>query len=802
MGRNELMLLALLATFMAPLNLCAQEQSEPEPSTELPAEAIVNTSAATFQVSVPMQLPIAVDSTGSVSVSDKTAITNYSDAPVKVTNVSINMKNGWALVDYNKDFKDTPVNSKMLGFKLNGIESTDEGFTFDSAAFPSLNAASGKGNLAFYDKLLLDYKARLPAQSEALNNEVLADVVITVDWENSTGPDIDDANPAGLYNDEGEKIATWKGLIDSEAIKVSGTSLVDATSVNGKLVIDESITEIAPKTFRRNKGITSVTIPDSVTSIGEYAYDGCTNLTSVKLPSGIKTIADYTFISCWSLTSVTIPDSVVSIGDYAFDNCNLTSIIIPDGVLSIGKGAFNGCDNPTSIIIPNSVLSIGNSAFSGCKKLTSVTLPDSITNIDAATFSDCKSLTSIIIPDSVTSIGGAAFSGCEKLTSITIPDSVTSIGEWAFSDCESLTSIVLPDTLTSIGDYAFQHCTQLTSIVLPDSVSSIGEWAFSDCYDLASVKLPSGIKTIATFTFSTCWSLTSITIPESVLSIEDYAFSECDSLGIVTIPASVQNIGDNAFQSVEGIIYEGEATGAPWGAQENFSSGLYDEDGTRISTWKELIDSNMIQVNGSMISSVQRYNLSGKLIISSDITEIGEYAFYYVTLQSIVIPESVTSIASNAFQKVPIEAIVNYSSAPGYPWGAYDSANPPEIPLPPIPVSLDEIPSNDLIQPSNPTESEGEDVIPPEENNQETELEKKPEENNSEGEGTNAGEIVEPLSPEDKQEEIPPELNNKEEDPVVKEDPDFGESLTESLENGGLINFMKNIGNNGGDKLV
>ncbi len=324
--------------------------------------------------------------------------------------------------------------------------------------------------------------------------------------------------------------------------------------------------------------ITDLMIPDSVTSIGDYAFFDCTSLTSVTIGNSVTSIGYEAFSGCTGLKSVIMGNSVTSIGDYAFYGCTrLTSVTIPNSVTSIGKLAFYKCTGLTSVTIGNSVTSIESSVFEGCTGLTSITIPNSVTSIGYEAFYGCTGLTSVTIGNSVTSIGSSAFSVCTGLTSVTIPNSVTSIGQRAFNGCTGLTSVTIGDSVTSIGYDAFYRCTGLTSIVVAsgntiydsrENCNAIIETSTNTLIQgCKATTIPNSVTSIGESAFYSCTGFTSITIPNSVTSIGDYAFYNCTGLTSVIIGNSVTSIGESAFYNVPNIVYNGTATGSPWGAR-------------------------------------------------------------------------------------------------------------------------------------------------------------------------------------------------------------------------------------------
>ena len=244
-----------------------------------------------------------------------------------------------------------------------------------------------------------------------------------------------------------------------------------------------------------------------------------------------------------------------------------------------------------------------------------------------------------------------------ELRSIT--DKLYSYG--SFYDCPSLTSVIIPTSITSIGERAFCMCTGLTSITIPNSVTAIGVCAFQSCTGLTSVTIPNSVTSIEVGTFSDCTGLTSVTIPNSVTFIGGCAFQNCTGLTSVTIPNSVTTIEFWAFYSVKNIIYNGTASGSPWGALHvncYVEGDFMYSDSTKNILMAYIGNSSNVTIPNwvTTIGSHAFQNCTGltSLTIPKSVTSIGDYAFSGCTnLSSFTIPTSVQHIGISAFYNTP-----------------------------------------------------------------------------------------------------------------------------------------------------
>ena len=157
-----------------------------------------------------------------------------------------------------------------------------------------------------------------------------------------------------------------------------------------------------------------------------------------------------------------------------------------------------------------------------------------------------------------------------------------------------------------IGYYLFDGCSGLTSITLPPLVTEIGESAFSGCSGLTSITLPSRVTKIGNSAFSYCRGLTSLTLSSGVAEIGNDAFASC---GLKEVSIYVN------------------------GDLETYLAKDHPNIGVECSIKYYLNDKEINNV-----------------VIPSNVTSLGCYAFQNSSLTSITLPSSLASIGDCAFK--------------------------------------------------------------------------------------------------------------------------------------------------------
>lgn len=149
--------------------------------TSVPVELTVE--AAVFSVTVPSSLPVTVDANGVVTCANNAYIINLGSGAVVVTNITIQGLNDWVSVDWDScNMKAEQVGAKKFACMINNQKTTgaNQFDEFNSANFPSISGADPDSE---DDQLLITYSFQLPAQSTALTDVAIANIVFTIGWD-------------------------------------------------------------------------------------------------------------------------------------------------------------------------------------------------------------------------------------------------------------------------------------------------------------------------------------------------------------------------------------------------------------------------------------------------------------------------------------------------------------------------------------------------------------------------------------------------------------------------------------------
>lgn len=437
-------------------------------------------------------------------------------------------------------------------------------------------------------------------------------------------------------------------------------TMPDNTTIN----IKEGTTQIASQVFHKCKGLVGLSIPESLTTIGSgNFYEN--NLSKITVAPGNKKydsrdncnaiIETSTNTLIHGCKTSTIPNTVTTLGDYSLAYCSgLTSIVIPSSVDSIADGAFAECGNLTTVLIGKGTRKIVNNPFYGCRKLRSISVATNNPYFDSR--DDCNA----IIEKST----GKLLVGCAATK---IPASTKAIGFYAFYNL-TIKSISIPDQVESIGNYAFPFLDNgLRSLTIGKSVKQIGKSAFI---------LADSLRYIRSFIEEP------FDLDESVFTGSEPAVNRVYDNAILYVPIGCKvnymtTIGWNKFKKIvevaddampEGTVFTDKSTE---GVELTF---IVTDASAKLC---ELISSPLdvsgkitipAKPNGYSLTSIGKNafysycddRMITEIVVPEGVTNLCEYALYSNnrTLRSVTLPSTLTTIGNRAFNYCAINSIV------------------------------------------------------------------------------------------------------------------------------------------------
>ncbi len=124
-----------------------------------------------FSVTVPAYLLMVLSQDGTVYAAASAEITNHSTAAVAVTDISFTTGSGWTLVPYTTDMANEKVDSRQIGFLLNGMDGYSGTLENDGRWVADKNSS-----------IPLTYDAVVSATSDILTEEQVLTIVFVLDW--------------------------------------------------------------------------------------------------------------------------------------------------------------------------------------------------------------------------------------------------------------------------------------------------------------------------------------------------------------------------------------------------------------------------------------------------------------------------------------------------------------------------------------------------------------------------------------------------------------------------------------------
>ena len=337
----------------------------------------------------------------------------------------------------------------------------------------------------------------------------------------------------------------------------------------------------------------------------------------------------------------------------AFRNQGFTDVKVEIGnnVVTIGNSAFYGCSGITEIDFGNAVEVIDSYAFAYCSKWAeNVVLPAAMERIESNAFSNSGILG--INTGGTVSVESNAFSGCTSLVYAVFPE-VTVIAEsrsnGVFSSCISLVSVDMPKVTRVYGTLMFMGCTSLSEIYLgtKDANVTLGSNTF---YGVSTSKIKLFVpEDLVTFYGDKSILSANQVYPRGIkigdkaingFVVGDYVLIENDS-GYTLVTSNLDFAGD--------VVIPNEYNNKP--ITEIYANAFRNQTFTDVSL--------TLGTNVTLIGNGAFYGTTGLTSVTMDnVTTVDADAFCRSGIKVLNGP-SLTSVGNNAFSNCASLGVVN-----------------------------------------------------------------------------------------------------------------------------------------------
>ncbi|MCR5462661.1 MAG: leucine-rich repeat domain-containing protein [bacterium] len=450
-----------------------------------------------------------------------------------------------------------------------------------------------------------------------------------------------------------------------------------------------NVTEIGYKAFYDCEKLTTVVSP-KLEEIGSHAFYICYKLESIDT-TNVLTISPSTFYQCYNLKNIDLTN-VTSVGSYAFIECRSLENAIMSNVTSIGSYAFSKCYALRNVTFPK-VTSIEGYAFEKCYSIIQITIPSTMTSsgLEENAFIYCLNLAEVINESTAFTIGatqvGPNYSyitnysrhvinpSDENKTSIITYDTVNNMiyyeDPWSYNNRgkvfagvidRTAKKVVIPSGFDTIMRGSLCGCNMEELEINTDSFNkhlgyyygleeSYNYYGFEGDYSSNDQRVPKSLKVIR--------------LGSEMTALPKNAFYRCNSIEDIYFNSGLE-IGEDAFKEIS--IKNVYVALSDWCNMDfanddatpinksNKNVNIYFKNG---EDYEELDVIEIPETIAGINNKLFNYMKMTKVILHSDITIIGEYAFCGCTnLKEINIPDSVTYIGSYAFSMTKIKSIV------------------------------------------------------------------------------------------------------------------------------------------------
>lgn len=221
-------------------------------------------------------------------------------------------------------------------------------------------------------------------------------------------------------------------------------------------------------------------------------------------------------------------------------------------------------------------------------------------------------------------------------------------------------SVVINYGVTTIGSYAFYNFIECLSYSIPATVTSVGEWSFAHNAKLPQITLPNSVELVEAFAFYQC---------ENLVTTKRSSFG---SSTIILYPRKVAGDQSDVLSNNRWLVEGSNQTYVldTSGGVNNYGT-LKNAAGADVLNWYIDINSHTLVISSAspiLANAMPDFDLSTKrapwymggryafvtkIIIASNVSSIGDYAFAGMDrVTSVMMGHKITSIGKGAFEGV------------------------------------------------------------------------------------------------------------------------------------------------------